>query len=69
MNNTIETTKNNIITYFKGVKLEWGKITWPEKHQVVGETIFVVIIVSLFTTFIFLVDKIFEWVLSLIPHM
>ena len=33
MNDTFETIKKNVITYFKGVKTEWGKITWPEKHQ------------------------------------
>ena len=45
MNDVIETTKKNIITYFKGVRTEWGKITWPEKNQVVIETFFVVAIV------------------------
>lgn len=33
MNDVIETTKKNIITYFKGVRTEWGKITWPEKKS------------------------------------
>lgn len=61
MNDTFETAKKNIITYFKGVKTEWGKITWPEKHQVVVETFFVVVIVFVFTVFIYLADKIFEF--------
>lgn len=64
MNNTLETTKNNIVTYFRGVRTEWGKITWPEKQQVVVETSFVVAIVFVFTVFIFIVDKLFEWILS-----
>ena len=59
MNDVIETTKKNIITYFKGVRTEWGKITWPEKNQVVVETFFVVAIVFTFTVFIYVVDKIF----------
>ena len=58
--------KEAIISYFKGVRLEWGKITWPEKNQVVVETFFVVAIVFVFTVFIYVIDKIFEWVLSLI---
>ena len=61
MNNTFETAKKNIVTYFKGVRTEWGKITWPEKHQVVVETFFVVAIVFVFTLFIYLADKIFEF--------
>lgn len=58
--------KDAIISYFKGVRSEWGKITWPEKNQVVVETFFVVAIVFVFTVFIYVIDKIFEWVLSLI---
>ena len=61
MNDTIENVKNNVTTYFKGVRTEWGKITWPEKHQVVVETFFVVAIVFIFTVFIFVADKIFEF--------
>ena len=64
MNDTLEKTKNSIITYFKGVKTEWGKITWPEKHQVVVETFFVVAIVFVFTVFIYVVDIIFNALLS-----
>ena len=60
MNDNFQNTKNAIVTYFKGVKMEWGKITWPEKQQVVVETFFVVAIVFIFTLFIFLVDKGFE---------
>jgi len=66
MNDSFTNTKNAIISYFKGVRTEWGKITWPERHQVIVETFFVVAIVFVFTVFIYLIDKIFEAVLSLI---
>ena len=66
MNESVTNTKNAIATYFKGVKIEWGKITWPEKQQVVVETFFVIAIVFVFTVFLFVADKIFEWLLSLI---
>ena len=64
MNNSLENAKKNIISYFKGVRTEWGKITWPERHQVVVETFFVVAIVFVFTIFIYLVDIIFNALLS-----
>ena len=64
MNDTFETAKKNIITYFKGVRTEFGKITWPEKNQVVVETFFVVAIVFIFTVFIYLVDILFNALLS-----
>ena len=34
MNETVEAIK----TYFKGIKAEWGKISWPERKQVIFET-------------------------------
>ena len=45
MNDKLVQTKDAIATYFRGVRTEWGKITWPEKNQVVVETFFVVAIV------------------------
>ena len=62
MNNS--NAKEAILSYFKGVKTEWGKITWPEKHQVIVETFFVVAIVFVFTVFIYFVDIIFNALLS-----
>ena len=62
MNNT--NAKEAILLYFRGVKTEWGKITWPEKHQVIVETFFVVAIVFVFTVFIYFVDIIFNALLS-----
>ena len=64
MNNTFSNIFNAIATYFKGVRTEWGKITWPEKNQVVVETFFVVAIVFVFTVFIYFVDIIFNALLS-----
>lgn len=66
MNDNFSNAKNSIITYFRGVRTEWGKITWPEKHQVVVETFFVVAIVFIFTLFIFLADKGFEKIFELL---
>ena len=38
MSNNEQSFLDGIKTYFKGVKLEWGKITWPERRQVFVET-------------------------------
>ena len=64
MNDKLVQTKDAIATYFRGVRTEWGKVTWPEKNQVVVETFFVVAIVFVFTVFIYFVDIIFNAVLS-----
>ncbi len=57
-----------IKTYLKGVRAEWGKITWPEKNQVFAETLFVVVIVFVFTISVYFMDVMFKWALSFIPH-
>ena len=62
MNGTVEAIK----TYFKGVKTEWGKVSWPEKRQVIFETISVIVIVFVFTVAIYLMDLLFKGLLSLI---
>lgn len=64
MNNKISNINNAIISYLLGVKMEWGKITWPEKSQVVVETFFVVAIVFVFTVSVYIVDIIFNALLS-----
>jgi len=52
--------KEAITTYFKSVKLEWGKITWPSKQQVIAETIYVIVITAIFTIGVLAVDTIFN---------
>ena len=58
------TTKDKIVEYFKGVKTEWGKITWPDRKQVVTQTVIVIIVVAFFTTLVYLSDIIFKCVLT-----
>ncbi|MCM1338840.1 MAG: preprotein translocase subunit SecE [Muribaculaceae bacterium] len=62
MNNTVEAIK----TYFKGVKTEWGKVSWPERKQVIFETLSVIVIVFVFTVAIYIIDLIFRGILGLI---
>lgn len=59
---------NSITTYLKGVRSEWGKITWPERRQVFAETFFVVVIVFVFTIAVYFMDVIFKSVLGFIPN-
>lgn len=61
-------TVNAIKTYLKGVRSEWGKISWPERRQVFAETLFVVVIVFVFTISVYFMDVLFKWVLGFIPH-
>lgn len=57
---------NTIKTYLKGVRAEWGKITWPERQQVFAETLFVIVIVVAFTVAVYFMDIFYKWVLGFI---
>ena len=56
--------KDKIIEYFKGIKSEWGKITWPERKQVVAQTIIVLAVVIIFTLFTYGSDILFKGILT-----
>ena len=58
--------KQSLITYFKGVKAEWGKVSWPTKQQVIAETGIVLAVVAFFTIVVYLMDIIFKFLLGLI---
>jgi preprotein translocase subunit SecE len=62
------TIKEQILAFFKGIKSEWGKISWPQKPQIISETIIVAIVVIFFTIVIFLMDIIFKGILGIIPQ-
>jgi len=55
-----------IKTYLRGVKQEWGKITWPETPVIFSETFFVLIIITSFTVAILLIDLIYKTLFGLI---
>ena len=55
-NNKIGEMKSYLKSYFKGVKSEWGKITWPQKQQIVAETVVVLVIVTILTAIVYLID-------------
>ncbi len=41
--------KEAAIVYFRGVKAEWSKVSWPVKQQVIVETVVVLAVVTFFT--------------------
>lgn len=55
---------NKFTEYFKGVKAEWGKITWPERKQVITQTVIVIVIVIAFTLYTYGADIIFRGILN-----
>lgn len=58
--------KEKLITYFRGVKAEWSKVSWPTRKQVGVETVIVLIVVTFFTLVVYFMDIIFKALLGLI---
>ncbi len=59
-------TENPMMTYFRGVRAEWGKISWPQKPQIIAETLMVIGVTIFFTIVVYLMDLIFKFLLGLI---
>lgn len=60
-----EKKENAIAKYFKGIKSEFKKITWPSFKQIVNNTATVIISVIVVGLFIFVLDTIF----GVIPNL
>ncbi|MBQ8848288.1 MAG: preprotein translocase subunit SecE [Candidatus Gastranaerophilales bacterium] len=65
-NNQKSDFKQAATTYFKGVKTEWSKVSWPTRKQVVVETGIVLVVVTFFTLVVYFMDIIFKALLGLI---
>ena len=58
--------KQEMLTYFKGVKAEWSKVSWPTKQQTIVETGIVLVVVIFCTLVVYFMDIIFKALLDLI---
>lgn len=54
------------IQFFRQVKQEIKKVTWPTKKEVLQTSFMVLVIVAIAATFFFFVDQILGWVVKLI---
>lgn len=54
------------LQFYRQVKQEVKKVTWPTKNEVVKTSIMVMIIVAIASTFFFFVDQILGWVVKLV---
>ena len=54
------------IQFFRQVKQEIKKVSWPTRKEVTQTSIMVIILVASAATFFFFVDQVFGWVVKLI---
>ena len=66
MSNEKQHFTEKMITYFRGVKAEWSKVSWTTRKQVGVETVIVLVVVSFFSLVVYFMDIIFKALLGLI---
>ncbi len=54
------------IQFFRQVKQEVKKVTWPTKNEVVKTSLVVIVLVAIAATFFFFVDQILGWAVQLV---
>ena len=52
------------LQFFRQVKQEVKKVTWPTKKEVFQTSLMVIVLVAIAATFFFFVDQIFGWVVK-----
>lgn len=59
-------SKSGPFAYFREVRQEAAKVSWPTRKETIASTIAVFIMVTLASIFLFLSDQILAWLVSLI---
>lgn len=52
---------NSAAEFVVQTKEELGKVVWPSRQQLIGESAAVILMVILVSTIIYLIDKFFTW--------
>ncbi|MCM8799837.1 MAG: preprotein translocase subunit SecE [Candidatus Omnitrophica bacterium] len=55
-----------MVNFFKEVKIEMTKVSWPTRQEVWGATVVVIVITSILALFIGIVDLILSKILTVI---
>ena len=59
-----DSAKENKVSFFDGVKAEWGKIIWPGKDQLTKQTIAVIVTTVVVGVIISLLDTALQYGVS-----
>lgn len=57
------------IQFFRQVKQEVKKVTWPTRQEVMKTSVMVIVLVAIATLFFFFVDQILGWIVKTILGM
>ena len=65
--NTKTKKSGKIATYFRELKAEFKRISWPSFKQVKNNTGIVIAFIIILGAFIALADFVFNWLITLLP--
>ncbi len=54
------------LEYFREVKAEAKKVTWPTRKETIASTIAVFLMVLFASIFLYLADQVIAWIISLV---
>lgn len=54
------------LQFFRQVKQEIKKVTWPTRKEVMQSLVMVVVLVAIASAFFFVVDQILSWIVKLV---
>ncbi len=57
---------NKVITFFKEIRAELRKVTWPTRNELIGSTIVTIVVTLIVSVFIGIVDRVFTQATRLI---
>ena len=57
---------NKVVAFFKDVQLEMGKVAWPNKSELIGSTVIVLVSLSILSLFIGVCDLFLSKVVNII---
>jgi len=60
---------NKFTNFFKDIKLEMAKVSWPNKDELIGSTIIVLVSLALLSAFIGVCDVVLSKIVNIIMTM
>jgi preprotein translocase subunit SecE len=54
--------KSGLTTFFKDTKVEFDRVVWPSRQQLISESAAVLLMVVAAASLIYLVDGLFSWI-------
>lgn len=54
------------LQFFRQVKQEVKKVTWPTRKEVTQSLVMVVVLVAIASTFFFVVDQLLGWIVKIV---